>query len=229
MRRIADVVRQSAQTVRALGTSSDQIGEIISVIDDIADQTNLLALNAAIEAARAGDQGRGFAVVADEVRKLAERTTKATKEIAQMIRKIQGDTKDAVASMEEGTRQVDDGIRLADKAGSSLQSIVGISQQVTDMVSQIAVASEQQASMSQQISRNVEAITTVTSETASGTQQIARSADDLRRVADELQKLMGTFNLEAHAHTGGPDVDRGPHVDISFQPRPHKAALVSHN
>jgi hypothetical protein len=97
------------------------------------------------------------------------------------------------------------------------------------MVSQIAVASEQQASMSQQISRNVEAITTVTSETASGTQQIARSADDLRRVADELQKLMATFNLEAHSHAGGPEVDRGPHVDISFQPRPHKAALVSHN
>jgi methyl-accepting chemotaxis protein len=229
MRRIADVVRQSAQTVRALGTSSDQIGEIISVIDDIADQTNLLALNAAIEAARAGDQGRGFAVVADEVRKLAERTTKATKEIAQMIRKIQGDTRDAVASMEEGTRQVDDGIRLADKAGSSLQSIVGISQQVTDMVSQIAVASEQQASMSQQISRNVEAITTVTSETASGTQQIARSADDLRRVADELQKLMQSFNLEAHSHAGVPEVDRGPHVDIRFQPRPHKAALASRN
>jgi len=229
MRRIADVVRQSAQTVRALGTSSDQIGEIISVIDDIADQTNLLALNAAIEAARAGDQGRGFAVVADEVRKLAERTTKATKEIAQMIRKIQGDTKDAVSSMEEGTRQVDDGIRLADKAGSSLQSIVGISQQVTDMVSQIAVASEQQASMSQQISRNVEAITTVTGETAGGTQQIARSADDLRRLAERLQKLMSTFQLDAHVRAIEAEVDRGPNVDIRFQPRPHTPAPVSRN
>src|SRR5208283_5209068 len=114
MRRIADVVKQSAGTVLELGKSSDQIGEIVGVIDDIADQTNLLALNAAIEAARAGEQGRGFAVVADEVRKLAERTTKATKEIASMIKKIQMDTEYAVGAMEEGTKQVDDGIKLAD-------------------------------------------------------------------------------------------------------------------
>ena len=112
MKRIAGVVHKSAETVRELGRSSDQIGEIISVIDDIADQTNLLALNAAIEAARAGDQGRGFAVVADEVRKLAERTTKATKEIAGMIKKIQSDTNDAVRSMEEGTNEVERGIAV---------------------------------------------------------------------------------------------------------------------
>ncbi len=103
MVRIAEVVNKSAETVKTLGKSSDQIGEIIQVIDDIADQTNLLALNAAIEAARAGEQGRGFAVVADEVRKLAERTTKATKEIASMIKQIQKDTNGAVASMKEGT------------------------------------------------------------------------------------------------------------------------------
>ena len=117
MKRIAGVVNKSAETVKELGKSSDQIGEIIGVIDDIADQTNLLALNAAIEAARAGEQGRGFAVVADEVRKLAERTTKATKEIAGMIKKIQADTTGAVQSMEEGTQEVERGIELADKAG----------------------------------------------------------------------------------------------------------------
>ena len=111
MKRIADVVHQGAETVRELGRSSDQIGEIISVIDEIADQTNLLALNAAIEAARAGEQGRGFAVVADEVRKLAERTTRATKEIAGMIKKIQSDTVGAVGSMERGTNEVERGIR----------------------------------------------------------------------------------------------------------------------
>jgi methyl-accepting chemotaxis protein len=121
MKEIADVVIRSAETVRTLGASSDQIGEIVSVINDIADQTNLLALNAAIEAARAGDQGRGFAVVADEVRKLAERTTKATKEIEVMIRNIQTETKEAVKSMEIGTKKVNDGILLADKAGTVIE------------------------------------------------------------------------------------------------------------
>jgi methyl-accepting chemotaxis protein len=195
MKRIADVVKESAGTVQELGKSSDQIGEIIGVIDDIADQTNLLALNAAIEAARAGDQGRGFAVVADEVRKLAERTTKATKEIAGMIKKIQGDTKGAVTSMQEGTTKVDEGIALADKAGSSLHEIVGISQKVTDMVAQIAAASEQQSSASEQISKNVEAISAVTNESAAGVQQIARAAEDLNRLTENLQQLLSKFRL----------------------------------
>lgn len=195
MRRIADVVRRSAETVQNLGRSSDQIGEIISVIDDIADQTNLLALNAAIEAARAGEQGRGFAVVADEVRKLAERTTKATKEIATMIRQIQTETKGAVESMAEGTQKVDEGIALADKAGNALEKIVDISQQVTDMVNQIAAASEQQSSASEQISKNIEAISTVTQQTASGIQQIAHSAEDLNRLTEQLRELLAKFKL----------------------------------
>src|SRR5437764_9882646 len=106
MRAIATSVSGTARKVEELGRSSEQIGRIVSVIDDIADQTNLLALNAAIEAARAGEQGRGFAVVADEVRKLAERTTHATKEISEMIKKIQSETAGAVGAMEEGTREV---------------------------------------------------------------------------------------------------------------------------
>ena len=201
MKRIADVVKQSASTVQELGKSSDQIGEIISVIDDIADQTNLLALNAAIEAARAGEQGRGFAVVADEVRKLAERTTKATKEIALMIKKIQTDTKDAVVSMEQGTLQVDEGIKLADKAGASLHEIVGISQKVTDMVTQIAAASEEQSRASEEISKNVEGISTVTGETAQATQQIARASEDLNRLTENLQQLVGRFKLSGGSST----------------------------
>ncbi|MCX6135359.1 MAG: methyl-accepting chemotaxis protein [Ignavibacteriales bacterium] len=198
MQRIAEVVRKSAGTVKELGKSSDQIGEIIGVIDDIADQTNLLALNAAIEAARAGEQGRGFAVVADEVRKLAERTTKATKEIAQMIKQIQADTQGAVSAMDAGTREVEAGIQLADKAASSLGEIVQISQQVTDMVTQIAAASEQQSTASEQISKNVEGISAVTNQTASGTQQIAKAAEDLNRLTENLHQLVSQFQLGDH-------------------------------
>ncbi len=236
MRRIADVVKQSAGTVQELGKSSDQIGEIIGVIDDIADQTNLLALNAAIEAARAGEQGRGFAVVADEVRKLAERTTKATKEIASMIKKIQSDTRGAVESMEEGTRQVDSGIKLADKAGSSLAEIVGISQKVTDMVSQIAAASEQQSSASEQISKNVEAISSVTNQSAAGVQQIARAAEDLNRLTENLQRLLGKFQLSTEAGLSG-HAASGPTVRTGRKPAEGRStlavrengALVSHS
>ena len=195
MKRISDVVNQSANQVKVLGSSSEKIGEIVGVINDIADQTNLLALNAAIEAARAGEQGRGFAVVADEVRKLAERTSKATKEIAAMIKQIQTDTNQAVESMDKGTQEVDKGITLAEKAGQMLLGIVGNAESVADMVSQIAAASEQQASASEQISKNVEAISTVTQESASGVQQIAKTAEDLNRLTENLQKLLEKFNL----------------------------------
>jgi methyl-accepting chemotaxis protein len=206
MRRIAEVVHRSAKTVKELGRSSDQIGEIISVIDDIADQTNLLALNAAIEAARAGDQGRGFAVVADEVRKLAERTTKATKEIAGMIKKIQTDTAGAVESMDRGTAEVEGGIQLADKAGQSLQEIVRVSQKVMEMVQQIAEASEEQSSSAEQISRNIEAISAVTQQTGAGTQQIARAAEDLNRLTDNLAGLIRQFRF---LQDGGKTAARG--------------------
>jgi methyl-accepting chemotaxis protein len=195
MVRIADVVKQSAETVLALGRSSDQIGEIVQVIDDIADQTNLLALNAAIEAARAGEQGRGFAVVADEVRKLAERTTKATKEIATMIKQIQKDTTGAVQSMSRGTEEVETGRELAEKSSQSLQEIIDGSVNVVDVITQVAAASEQQASASEQISKNIEAISSVTQESAAGTQQIARAAEDLNQLTSNLQELLGQFSL----------------------------------
>jgi methyl-accepting chemotaxis protein len=218
MRRIADVVKHSASTVIELGKSSDQIGQIVSVIDDIADQTNLLALNAAIEAARAGEQGRGFAVVADEVRKLAERTTKATKEIADMIKKIQSDTGGAVESMEEGTKKVDEGIELAERAGQSLQGIVAMVQKVNDMVTQIAVASEQQSTASEQISKNVEGISSVTQQTASSTDQVARAAEDLNRLTENLQHLVARFKID----TGDADGRQSPHAPSSGNYQPHE-------
>lgn len=201
MNRISEVVKQSADTVEALGKSSDQIGEIVQVINDIADQTNLLALNAAIEAARAGEQGRGFAVVADEVRKLAERTSKATKEIATMITQIQKDTKGAVISMQQGTQEVEKGKDLANKAGDSLKQIISGSEKVVEMVNQVAHASEEQAQAAEKISRNIEGINNVTQESATGIQQVARASEDLSRLTTNLQELILKFNLGRVSHS----------------------------
>lgn len=195
MKNIALKVNKSAEVVQALGKSSEEIGEIIAVIDDIADQTNLLALNAAIEAARAGEQGRGFAVVADEVRKLAERTTKATKEIADMIKKIQSDTIDAVKAMEEGQEEVTIGINLADKAGKALKEIVDISIEVTERVVQIATANEEQSSVSEQISHNIETINSLSQQTASGMQLISQHVEDFKDLTAHLKKLNSNFKI----------------------------------
>jgi methyl-accepting chemotaxis protein len=195
MFRIAEVVEQSAKKVEELGKNSDQIGEIIQVINDIADQTNLLALNAAIEAARAGEQGRGFAVVADEVRKLAERTTKATKEIANMIKQIQSDTHNAVASMKQGTEEVNKGKQLAERAGKVLEEIILGSEKVTDIAVQVAAASEEQSASAEQISKNVEAISNVTRETTIGIEHMAHAAEDLDRMTSNLQELVRKFKL----------------------------------
>ncbi len=196
MNRIAEVVTQAAATVQELGKNSNQIGEIIQVIDEIADQTNLLALNAAIEAARAGEQGRGFAVVADEVRKLAERTTKATKEIAIMIKQIQKDTAAAVDSIGKGTSEVQVGKQYAAQAGESLKEIISASQQAVDIVTQVAAASEEQSATSESISKNIEAISSVTHESAAGIQQVARAAEDLNRLTENLQKIVEQFKVD---------------------------------
>gem|GEM_PF-1891361 len=191
-----EVFSTSTHTVERLGASSSEIGEIFSVIDDIADQTNLLALNAAIEAARAGDQGRGFAVVADEVRKLAERTTQATKQIADMIGAIQTETQQAVEARRHGNEEVTEGISLADQAGTSLEEIVTQTQGVVDMVSQIASANEEQSTTSEEISRNVEAISTVSEESARGLAEIAHSTESLNTLTEKLHGFVLQFRMD---------------------------------
>ncbi|MCX6833826.1 MAG: methyl-accepting chemotaxis protein, partial [candidate division Zixibacteria bacterium] len=183
MGEIADLVRESSESIGRLAESAERIDQIVNVIEDIADQTNLLALNAAIEAARAGEQGRGFAVVADEVRKLAERTARATGEIKQVINDVQHKTSDAVGAMETGIRSVDKGRELADKAGNSLQGILFTSQKVMNMIEQIATGAQQQSAAAEEISHSVEDISVVTSETAKGADEMARAADDLNRQA----------------------------------------------
>ena len=195
MQQLSEAVSSSATIIAELGKSSDQIGEIVRVIEDIADQTNLLALNAAIEAARAGEQGRGFAVVADEVRKLAERTTKATKEIGDMIRQIQHDTRGAVDSMQQGTQKVSGGVELVNKTGEALTRIVQMVSESADMIRQIAVASEEQSVATQQIANDIENVAKVTKESSSGANESAKASHDLSQLAIELQSIVGSFKV----------------------------------
>lgn len=195
MIRIANSVEISAKTIKELGKTSTHIGEIVAVIDDIADQTNLLALNAAIEAARAGEQGMGFAVVSNEVKKLAERTTQATKEIADRISKIQKDTLDAVSAMDEWNKEVKEGVEFSSSAGESLKQIVSLVQNVTDMISQIATATEEQSAATEEISSNIENIAKVSRDTASGATQASGSAKHLKEQANNLHSLVEQFKL----------------------------------
>ena len=196
MARIAGKVQDSARTVESLGARSDQIGAIIGTIEDIADQTNLLALNAAIEAARAGEQGRGFAVVADEVRALAERTTRATREIGEMIKAIQAETRNAVAAMEEGVREVERGTEDAARSGRALGEILAQVNEVTGQINQIATAAEEQTATTNEISNNMQHITEVVKETAGSSQMTADAAGRLAGLAQELQSVVAQFRLK---------------------------------
>jgi len=192
---IADRVKNSAKSVESLGSRSDQIGAIVGTIEDIADQTNLLALNAAIEAARAGEQGRGFAVVADEVRALAERTTRATKEISEMIKAIQNETKGAVSTMEVGVEEVAKGSEKAAQSGKALERILEQINEVTMQINQVATAAEEQTATTSEISHNMHQITEVVSHTSQGAHESATAADQLARHAEELRQIVGQFKL----------------------------------
>ncbi|HEB02769.1 MAG TPA: methyl-accepting chemotaxis protein [Nitrospirae bacterium] len=195
MSMIAETVKTSAITIGNLGESSRMIGEIVNVINDIADQTNLLALNAAIEAARAGEQGRGFAVVADEVRKLAERTSHATKEISEMINKIQSDTESSVNTMEEGVLRVQEGVELAEASKESLLSIVKASEQCVDMVNMIASSTEQQSTAIEEISANMESISTASNDIKHGMGQIEDSTNSLSDLSQKLKSNVDIFKV----------------------------------
>lgn len=195
MRQVAASVENSAIIISELGEKAASIGEIISLIDDIADQTNLLALNAAIEAARAGEYGRGFAVVADEVRKLAERTTQATKEISGVIKSLQEKTESAVGIMGNGVRDAQGAETYANSMSVVLDKIVASTRNVSDTIMQIATAVEEQSSATADVSRNVEKISMIALETEKNAQKTSDASVELNRLADNLIQEVGSFKM----------------------------------
>ena len=195
MNRINGIVKNSAGIIKSLGDRSDQIGEVLNLINDIADQTNLLALNAAIEAARAGEHGRGFAVVADEVRKLAEKTMEATKQIGNTIKAMQAETKQAVVSMDEGVKEVEIGAQEAKKSGEALHDILERINTVSGEIGQIAVASEEQTATTDEIANNINQISGVMQATASSINDNARAVSEVATLSNGLKRLLGQFRL----------------------------------
>lgn len=176
---IQSAVSDTAEKISELGKQSQQIGEIVEVIDDIAEQTNLLALNAAIEAARAGEQGKGFAVVADEVRKLAERSGKATKEIAALIASIQSGTGKAVNSMALGTQEVDRGVSVVNEAGEALGAILRVVEKVRTEVGAVVQAVDQIANDIDEVSKATETVAAISEQNTAATQEMAAGSDEV--------------------------------------------------
>ncbi len=193
MNRISERVQSASTVIDSLGARSDQIGAIVGTIEDIADQTNLLALNAAIEAARAGEQGRGFAVVADEVRALAERTTRATREISEMIKAIQKETKIAVDAMEAGVSEVNKGMEEAARSGEALQQMLHQISEVASQIQQIATAAEEQTATTSEISTNIHQITGAFNKAATTAHQTSTEAENLNKLSEELQNTVRKF------------------------------------
>lgn len=194
---IREQIQDTAKRIKRLGESSQEIGDIVSLINDIADQTNILALNAAIQASMAGDAGRGFAVVADEVQRLAERSSAATKQIETLVKAIQTDTNEAVISMEQTTSEVVRGARLAQDAGVSLEEIEKVSKTLAALIQNISNAARQQASSAGHISSTMNVIQEITSQTSTGTTATARSIGNLAKLANEMRNSVSGFKLPA--------------------------------
>jgi methyl-accepting chemotaxis protein len=186
MDRIKEATDKVAEMVRDLGDSSQQIGTIVGTIDDIAEQTNLLALNAAIEAARAGEQGKGFAVVADEVRKLAERSSRATREIAGLITNIQQMTSNAVEAMDQGSREVTEGTQLANQAGDALSDIQDAVAGIVHQIEEVSAATQQMACSSSEVVRAIENVSAVTEETTAAAQEMAANSSDVSQQIEQV-------------------------------------------
>ena len=192
---IREQIQDTSKRIKRLGESSQEIGDIVSLINDIADQTNILALNAAIQASMAGDAGRGFAVVADEVQRLAERSAAATKQIEALVKTIQNDTNEAVISMEQTTSEVVRGARLAQDAGVALEEIENVSTSLAELIQNISNAARQQASSAGHISNTMNVIQEITTQTSAGTSATAQSIGNLAAMALDLRESVAGFKL----------------------------------
>lgn len=195
MGNIREQIQETAKRIKRLGESSQEIGNIVELIEDIADQTNILALNAAMQAAMAGEAGRGFAVVADEVQRLAERSTNATKQIEALVKTIQADTNEAVSSMEASTTEVVAGARLAEDAGESLLEIERVSRRIAEITRSIADSAQRQSKEAETINNAMSVIEEITSQTTDGTNQTAQSIGTLADMAGELRQSVAGFRL----------------------------------
>ncbi len=200
---IRENVQETSKKIKRLGERSNEIGEIVRIIEDIADQTNLLALNAAIQSAMAGEHGRGFAVVADEIRLLAERSTESTKRIATLVKSIQGDTYEAVVAMEDSTQEVVKGSQLADEAGRSLNSIYSAVERQAQIIEGIARAANEQTSVSEAVAVAMGRISEITRQTDAGTQEAAVSVSYLAELAEQLRASVSTFRLPDRSNEMG--------------------------
>ncbi len=199
---IREQIQDTSKRIKRLGESSQEIGDIVSLISDIADQTNILALNAAIQAAMAGDAGRGFAVVADEVQRLAERSANAAKQVAGLVKAIQTDTNEAVSSMEQTTSEVVKGAQLAHDAGRALGEIQNVSKTLAELIQDISTAAKHQAATASQITSTMNVIQDITSQTTLGTKNTAESVGELAENATELREFVAGFKLPASFAVG---------------------------
>jgi len=192
---IREHIQETSKRIKRLGESSQEIGDIVALINDIADQTNILALNAAIQASAAGDAGRGFAVVADEVQRLAERSGNATKRIEALVKTIQADTNEAVISMEKSTTEVVNGAGLAEKAGEALDEIETVSARLAELINDVSKAASQVTEMASRVSSAMTSINEITAQTSESSVATASSIGKLNQLAQELQQSVAGFRL----------------------------------